>query len=428
MKNDMTMTTVPVSSGERTGVELSRLDRYCRKFAHGLLRHIKTGRIEIVEQGEVTIFGQAIAEKPMTVEIKIHDSSIWRQLLVGGTTGVAEAYMQGAWICSDLVTLVRIILRNQSVLTRMDHRLTRIMQPIEKLLGMINRNTRAGSRRNIRAHYDLGNDFFKLMLDPSMMYSSAYYQSADEPLEVAAINKLDLICQKLGLTPDDHVLEIGTGWGGFALHAARHYGCRVTTTTISKAQLEYAKSCVDKADLNERITLLLEDYRDLDGQYDKIVSIEMIEAIGHQYLNAYFQKCSKLLKPEGQLFLQAITIRDQYYESALKEVDFIKRYIFPGGFLPSVAALSHSIAEATDMKVTALEDIGPHYAKTLKDWRRRFYHHLGAVKQLGYSDEFLLMWEFYLCYCEGGFHENYLGTVHMVMDKPRVAYAMLTSA
>ena len=300
----------------------------------------------------------------------------------------------------------------------MDGSLSRLKLPLHKILHWFNRNTRQGSRRNIEAHYDLGNELFEQFLDPSMMYSSAYYQTPTMPLETAAIAKLDRICLKLDLTPEDHVLEIGTGWGGFAIHAASHYGCRVTTTTISRQQYELACQRVTQAGLQDRVTVLLDDYRDLQGQFDKLVSIEMIEAVGHQYLSTYFSKCSRLLKPNGMMLLQAITIADQQYNSALREVDFIKRYIFPGGFLPSIAVMTNSIAKDTDMKLFHLEDIGLHYAMTLRDWHLRFFANLDKIKTLGYSDTFVRMWDFYLCYCQGAFLERAIGTVQMLLVKP----------
>jgi cyclopropane-fatty-acyl-phospholipid synthase len=251
-----------------------------------------------------------------------------------------------------------------------------------------------------------------------MMYSSAVFEYPGMPLEAASIAKLDRICRKLDLHPGDHVMEIGTGWGGFALHAAANYGCRVTTTTISRRQHELARERIAAAGLRNRVTLLLEDYRDLSGQYDKLVSIEMIEAVGHQYFDAYFRKCSELLKPEGTMLLQAITIADQRYESARDSVDFIKRYIFPGSCIPSVAAMSDSIARASDMRLIHLEDIGPHYATTLRLWRENLFANLDQVRALGYPDAFIRMWEFYLCYCEGGFSERVLGDVQMLLVKP----------
>lgn len=251
-----------------------------------------------------------------------------------------------------------------------------------------------------------------------MMYSSAIFDSPDMTLEQASVAKLDRICRKLELKPDDHVLEIGTGWGGFALHAARHYGCRVTTTTISQAQFDLASARVQHAGMQDNIKILLSDYRDLQGKFDKLVSIEMIEAVGHAFYDSYFRKCGELLKPDGMFLLQGITIADQRYESAKDSVDFIQRYIFPGSCIPSVTALLNSVTRASDMRLFNLEDIGPHYARTLAEWRKNFFQNIEQVRALGYSEEFIRMWEFYLCYCEGGFEERALGDVHMLLVKP----------
>jgi cyclopropane-fatty-acyl-phospholipid synthase len=282
----------------------------------------------------------------------------------------------------------------------------------------LNRNSQAGSRRNIEAHYDLGNEMFELFLDPTMMYSCAYYPDSKASLDQAATAKLQRICEKLQLSETDHVVEIGTGWGGFAIYAATHFGCKVTTTTISKQQYEIARQRVIAAGLEDKVTLLMEDYRDLQGAYDKLVSIEMIEAVGPQYLETYFTKCSTLLKPDGIMLIQAITIQDQFYDQAIKSVDFIQRYIFPGGFIPSVTAISNAVKNATDTRLFQMEDIGPHYATTLRDWRKNFFNNIEQIKALGYSDQFIAMWEFYLCYCEGGFLERILGTSHLVFVKP----------
>jgi cyclopropane-fatty-acyl-phospholipid synthase len=286
------------------------------------------------------------------------------------------------------------------------------------LVNIFNRNTRRGSRKNIAAHYDVGNDFYQLWLDPSMMYSCAYFEHDDAPLEHAATEKLDRICKKLDLNHGDSVVEIGTGWGGFAIHAAKHYGCHVTTTTISQQQHDFARQAIVDAKLEDRITLLFEDYRDLDGTFDKLVSIEMIEAVGHEYHDTFFNKCCDLLKPNGQMLLQAITIADQRYEEYKTSVDFIKKYIFPGGCLTSVTDMTRTMTEHTDMRVIHLEDIGPHYATTLKHWHERFSARLDEIRQLGYSDEFLRMWRFYLQYCESAFIERAIGNVQMLIMRP----------
>ncbi|MCB2069151.1 MAG: class I SAM-dependent methyltransferase, partial [Ottowia sp.] len=282
---------------------------------------------------------------------------------------------------------------------------------------------RTGSRKNIAAHYDLGNDFFKLFLDPTMMYSSALFPSADASLEEASVAKLDELCRQLELRSEDHLLEIGTGWGGMAIHAARHYGCRVTTTTISREQYQYACEQVQQAGLQDRVTVLCEDYRNLTGRYDKLVSIEMIEAVGHAFYSDYFQRCSALLKPEGKMVIQAITIADQRYDSARKSVDFIQRYIFPGGCLPSLAVISDHLARDTDMQMVHLRDITADYALTLAHWRERFMAAQEAVLRQGFDRSFIRMWEFYLAYCEGGFRERIIGTVQLAFAKPGYRFA-----
>jgi cyclopropane-fatty-acyl-phospholipid synthase len=297
-----------------------------------------------------------------------------------------------------------------------------------KGLHWLNRNTEQGSRKNIAAHYDLGNDMFQLFLDPTMMYSSAIFARDDMALEQASLHKLERICQKLQLSPADHVVEIGTGWGGFAMYAASHYGCKVTTTTISQAQYDLAQQRVAAAGLGDKINILLTDYRELEGQYDKLVSIEMIEAVGYQFYDTYFAQCARLLKPEGMMLLQAITIADQRYDAARRSVDFIQRYIFPGSCIPSVTAMLQSITRATDMRLFDLEDIGPHYARTLAEWRHNFFRNEAAIRALGYPDEFIRMWEFYLCYCEGGFAERALGDVHMLLVKPENRRAPVAAA
>jgi len=380
------------------------------------LAGLQYGSLTLVEGDHRMHFGQADADIRVTVTVR--HPEFYSNLAFGGSIGAGESYMCGSWVCSDLTKLVRLFLLNREVLDGMDDRLSRLRAPLYRAFHWLNRNTREGSRKNIQAHYDLGNDFFRLFLDESMMYSCAIYDKYDTSLAQASFAKLDRICRKLQLRPGDHVLEIGTGWGGFAIHAATHYGCKVTTTTLSREQYEYARNKIDKLGLKDQIELLLSDYRDLQGQYDKLVSLEMIEAIGHQYQDTYFAKCSELLKPEGMMLLQAITIADQRYNAALRSVDFIQRYIFPGSFIPAVSAMAQSLARASDMKITQLEDIGPHYARTLADWRARFFDNIDQVRELGYPENFIRMWEFYLCYCEGGFEERAIGDVQMLLSKP----------
>jgi cyclopropane-fatty-acyl-phospholipid synthase len=393
-------------------------DRLARSIVIRHLNRLQVGQLVLIDQHGRHQFGNPVIDTAPKAKITVSDPRFFKSVIAGGSIGAGEAYMQGYWSCDDLTEVVRILVRNRDVLDNMDKGTARLATPLRKLMHWINRNTRAGSRRNIAAHYDLGNDFFRLWLDETMMYSSAVFERPDMSLGQASVAKLDRICRKLELSPSDHVLEIGTGWGGFAIHAAKHYGCRVTTTTISNEQLEYAQARVDEEALGDKITLLLKDYRDLDGQYDKLVSIEMIEAVGHEFLNVYFAACSKLLKADGMMLLQAITIQDQRYEAALKTVDFIKRYIFPGGFIPSVTAILESVTKSSDMRIYHLEDIGDHYAKTLDAWRGAFRKKLNRIRLMGYSDEFLRMWNFYYCYCEGAFLERAIGNAQILFIKP----------
>ncbi len=393
-------------------------------FLEGMARRLVLKRLAGLEQGRVTLidgshartYGQG--DHALRATVRVHDPRFYSEIAFGGSIGAGEAYMQGYWSVDDLTALMRILLINRGVLDGMEGGAARLTVPLQKALHWASRNTRDGSRRNIAAHYDLGNALFELFLDPTMMYSSAIFDQPGMTLEQASIAKLDRICRRLDLQPQDHLLEIGTGWGGLALHAARHYGCRVTTTTISSQQYELANQRVQAAGLADRITLLREDYRDLTGTYDKLVSIEMIEAVGHQFYDAYFQKCGALLKPQGMMLLQAITIADQRYQAARREVDFIQRHIFPGSCIPSVTVMTDAITRTTDMRVFGLEDIGPHYATTLRHWRENFFARLDQVRALGYPEEFIRMWEFYLCYCEAGFTERAIGDVQMLLVKP----------
>lgn len=384
-----------------------------------MLKQLRECEIHMVEDDRTRVLGSADGDDPLRVTVRVHDPEMFRKITLGGSVGVAEAYMDGQWDCDDLVALIRVFLRNRDLLDRMESGVARIAGTLLRFWHGLRRNTRKGSQRNIAAHYDLGNPLFKLFLDDNLMYSSAIYAHPGESLEVASRRKLDRICQKLDLRPHDHVVEIGTGWGGFALHAATHYGCRVTTTTISAEQHELASQRVAAAGLSDRITLLRQDYRDLNGKFDKLVSIEMIEAIGHQYLDTYFGKIDQLLKDDGAALIQAITIEDYRYQRALTDIDYIKRYIFPGSFIPCVSAMTGAVAKASQMRLVHLEDIGPSYALTLREWRRRFLEHETEVRALGYPDAFIKMWDYYLAYCEGGFLERSIGDVQMLLAKPR---------
>ena len=414
----MKTTTINSAAFLKASVRPTRLEKLARRIVKSRLAKLKVGRLTIYENERITVFGDRSEAGALSASLQINHPSFYSDLAFGGSIGAGEAYMQGYWHSDDLTTLLRLLLMNREVLESIDSGLARIVQPARKLFHWFNRNTREGSRKNIAAHYDLGNDFYSLWLDPAMMYSSAYFENAATSLEVAATAKLDRICKKLDLDESDSVIEIGTGWGGFAIYAARNYGCHVTTTTISREQYELAKQKVEEAGLEDRITLLFDDYRDLEGKFDKLVSIEMIEAVGHQFHESFFRKCCDLLKPKGQMLLQAITIADQRYVEYTKGVDFIRRYIFPGGCLTSVTDMTRVMTAETDMRTIHVEDIGPHYARTLRKWNDNFFAKIDQVRALDYPEAFIRMWEFYLCYCEAAFIERSIGTVQMLIIRP----------
>jgi cyclopropane-fatty-acyl-phospholipid synthase len=413
----LTSTCSLVRTGKGIGAGLLRraVLRQLENLRHGLLL--------IQEGGDTLHFGTPLSE--LRAEIRVNDPAIWGLVAGNGSIGAGEAYIHGYWSTPDLTAVIRIFVANLEVLDAMEGGLARLGRPLVQGLHWLNRNTRQGSRRNIAAHYDLGNDLFEQFLDPTMMYSAAMFRSEDDSLEQAQLNKLERICRKLALKPSDHLLEIGTGWGSMALYAATRYGCRVTTTTLSREQHAYTEQRIRDLGLADRVTLLLEDYRDLDGQYDKLVSIEMIEAVGHRYLPTYFEQCARLLKPDGLMLLQAITIRDQRYEQARSSVDFIQRYIFPGGALPSLQKMLDVVTRHTDLNLHHMEDFGLHYARTLRLWHENLRQARQRLEQLGYDDYFYRLWEFYLCYCEGGFLERTIGTAQLLLAKPAARPAPL---
>jgi cyclopropane-fatty-acyl-phospholipid synthase len=397
----------------RTAPRAKPLGTLARRLVLTRLGMLREGRVRIREGSEQLEFGSEHAECAATVTVK--DPAFYSELAFGGSVGAAESYMLGHWQADDLTALLRLMLRNRHALDSLETGPARISAPLRLAAHWVHRNTRAGSRRNISAHYDLGNEFFRLFLDETMMYSCALFERPDMSLAEASTAKLERICRRLALGPQDHVLEIGTGWGGFALHAAGRYGCRVTTTTISPSQHALARERVRAAGLEDRITILLEDYRDLKGTFDKLVSIEMIEAIGHRQFEEFFRCCARRLAPGGQMLLQSITIADHRYARARDEVDFIKRYIFPGSCIPSISALAQAMAKGSDFRIVHLEDIGAHYATTLARWRQNFLANLPRVRALGLPESFIRMWEFYFCYCEAGFAERALGDVQMLL-------------
>jgi len=377
------------------------------------MRH---GALRWTDGAESRVFGDPASD--LQAEIRVQDESFYRKLVTGGEDGAGDAYVDGLWTSPDPVAVVRFAIRNLESLESGNRISSFVSRMLNRLAHLKRDNTVEGSRRNIHEHYDLSNDFFRLFLDRRMVYSAAIYEHEDTPLEDAQMEKIDRLCRKLGLKPGDHVLEIGTGWGGFALHAAERYGCRVTTTTISREQHHTARQRFDASDLNQQITLLQQDYRDLRGQFDKLASIEMIEAVGYRYFDRFFEQCGRLLRPDGTLVLQAIVMPEHGYSKYLRSVDFIQRYVFPGGCLPSVAAMLESAGRTTNLKLVQVEDFSSHYAETLRRWRTAFEASLEEVRRLGYPESFIRLWRYYLCYCEAAFEENCVGLVHLQFDKP----------
>jgi len=382
---------------------------------HRLLRGVKFGTLTLVENGSEQTFGSGDAPH---CRIEVVSPAVYSKILSAGAIGGAEAYMDGDWTADNLTSLIRLLLKNRPVLEKMQSRMSWLSYLAHRIHHYTRRDTIKGSQRNIAEHYDLGNDFFQLFLDPTMMYSSGVFAQKTDTMEQASLNKLDIICRKLALTPGDHLLEIGTGWGELAKYAAEHYGCRVTTTTISEEQYRHACSKIQAAGLGDRVTVLKQDYRNLTGRYDKLVSVEMIEAVGLENLPTFFEKCSGLLEDDGMMLLQSITIADQRYETASRSVDFIQRYIFPGGALPSASVLLNTASQSSDLRGFELEDITEHYAETLHRWRQAFLAALPQVKQMNFDTHFIRMWDYYLAYCEGGFLERAIGCVHVQFHKP----------
>ena len=398
----------------------TKLNWISGKYRQGifeLLGKLTDAQLTIVESGERIKLGNSSSE--LSAELHIHDLSVYGDFVSGGSLAAAQAYIDSKWDTPDLTKLIRVFARSQQLVDELESKSSLWEKCQKKLVSLGNRNTQAGSKRNILAHYDLGNDLYSRFLDEKMMYSCAYYSDEKTSLSQAQSAKLALICDKLDLKESDHLVEIGTGWGGLAIFAALNYGCKVTTTTISDAQYNYAKEQIELRGLSEQITLLKQDYRELEGSYDKLVSIEMIEAVGHEFMAQFFSTCSSLLTPDGKMLVQAITIADQRYDAYRKSVDFINKYIFPGGCLPSMAVMSQHIANSTDMMIDNVEDIGLHYARTLFDWRKKFDENWQEISDFGYDDTFKRLWHYYLCYCEGAFIERVISTHHIVARKPQ---------
>ena len=393
------------------------LDKVARKIILDYFKEIKEGQITVKENSDHMVFGEVTPKFPVKATIEVQNSRMYMDIAAKGLNGSADAFIKGWWTCDNLTNLVRIFTRNRDTANKFESGIANLAIWALKLSHSCRRNNLKESLRNIHAHYDLGNEFFSTFLDDTRMYSCAIFTKPESSLHEASITKIDRICKKLNLSPTDHLLEIGTGWGGFALYAAKNYGCRITSTTISQEQFIFSENLIKKNGLQDQVTILKKDFRELEGQFDKLVSIEMIEAIGHRLYKTFFQKCGQLLKPEGLLAIQAITITDNLFHESKDFIDFIKQYIFPGSCIPSISALC-SAASSSDIKLFHLEDITPHYARTLKEWRTNFLQNKSRVKNLGFTNPFIRLWLFYLCYCEGGFIERQIGNVQMVFTKP----------
>jgi cyclopropane-fatty-acyl-phospholipid synthase len=411
------MNSLTPSAVNRTG-SLGFIGNLAKTQVIKRMRGLPHGHLSIEDGDEIYDFGNPADNSGVDARIIVHDSSAFRDFAFGGSIGGAEGYMLGKWSSPDLLEVVRLFCINVDFLNQFDGTRPLLQRAQDKLFHFLNRNTEKQARENISQHYDLSNDFFALFLDPEMMYSAAIFPHPKASLEEAAMHKLEVICDKLELGPDDHLLEIGTGWGGLAVYAAKKHGCRVTTTTISREQYDIACKRVRSEGLEQQVTVLLEDYRQLTGRYDKLVSVEMIEAVGHQYYGRYFDGCARLLKKDGLMLLQAITIPDQRYDYARRSVDFIQRYIFPGGSLPSHQAILDAVKSNTDMLMVGMQEIGEDYARTLHIWQKRFLARLDEVRALGFDDYFIRMWNYYLCYCQGGFEERIIGTSQLLFAKP----------
>lgn len=407
----------PASYKAATPVFKARTQMIAKSLVLRHLQQLNGASLTIIDGQEQYQFGDSSGE--VQALINVHSSAVYQAMMLNGSMGAAESYIRGNWTSPDLTAVIRVFAMNLGSVNQLESRKSWMKKLGDKSLNWVRKNTLGQAKKNIVAHYDLSNEFFGLFLDQSMMYSSAIYPSWDASLAEAQQYKLDHICQRLQLSEADHLLEIGTGWGALAIHAAKHYGCRVTTTTISDAQHQLAAERIKAEGLEDQINLLKEDYRLLEGQFDKLVSIEMIEAVGHQYYANYFEKCSSLVKPDGLMLIQAITIADQRFEESVRGIDFIRKYIFPGGCLPSVSVVADNIRDNTDMMIVAQEDMTEHYAKTLSDWRVAFFDRLDDVKAMGFSNEFIRMWDYYLCYCQGGFDERVIATSQFLFAKPR---------
>jgi cyclopropane-fatty-acyl-phospholipid synthase len=388
---------------------------YSRLILQALARRVRRGSITLIDHGRNSVYGTP--EKGLSADIEVLNDTFWRRVLSGGGVGLGQSYFLGEWESSDLVALLRLLTLNLDRINRAPRRLAPIVHAIRRPFRNVGRPSKSEDRENIASHYDLGDEFFSLFLDPSMAYSAAVFPKASSTLDEASKEKFDRICRKLELGPEDHVVEIGTGWGGFAVHAATGYGCRVTTTTISQKQFAYATRAVADAGLSDRVTVLNADYRDLKGQFTHLVSIEMIEAVDWRLYETFFSACAHLLKPDGRAALQCIVIDDREFQRYKTRQDFIRRFIFPGGGLPSITAMSNAMTKASDLRLTDLEDLGPHYVRTLHEWSERLDTHWDDALALGFEESFLRMWRYYFAYCMAGFAERHVSVVQIVLAR-----------
>lgn len=395
----------------------SWLEKRSRSIVHAVLAKLTYGQVEIIEAGKHFLFPQTKQEGALVAKIHVHDMSMYKDFIKGGSIGASEAFIAGKWSSPNLTDVIRVFARAQQETDKLESKKSWLNRLKNAVIHWQNRNTQSGSKRNILAHYDIGNELYTRFLDPEMMYSSAIYPNQEANLAQAQLHKLETICQRLSLSGADHLLEIGTGWGGLAIYAAKRYGCQVTTTTISQAQYDYAKQRIEEEGLSKKITLLNKDYRELTGTFDKVVSVEMIEAVGYEFLPSFFKQCNDRLKTGGKLLIQSITIADQRFDYYKNNVDFIQRYIFPGGFLPSINVLNNHITEHSEMVIESVDDIGLDYAKTLAHWREKFLVSWPELVSLGYDETFKRLWLYYFAYCEGAFLERSTSTVHLVARK-----------
>ncbi|SFI08396.1 SAM-dependent methyltransferase [Planctomicrobium piriforme] len=410
------MNSSVLTAPAKTSATARRGNSFWRTQLLRLMQNLEGGRIQLFEGDHwVGDFG---ASGPFDVTVNVRDPGFYRSVAWGADVAVGEGYIRGDFQCDDLTSLMRLLLQNSQVLNRLGSQGAWLTGWARRCMHWARANNRNGSRENIRRHYDLGNDFFQLWLDPTLAYSCGIFETPTASLEAASINKFEHICRLLDLQSGDHLLEIGCGWGGLAIHAARNYGCRVTGTTISQAQFDIATQRVRAAGLEDSITLVMQDYRDLSGSYDKVASVEMIEAVGHEFLDQYFQQVGKLVRPGGRFALQGIVMPEGKHRAYLKSVDFIQKYVFPGGCLPSISSMLESVGRTSQLKLTSVEDYSWHYAETLRRWRAAFFERIDDVRALGYPGQFERLWEYYLCYCEAAFEERATGLVQMRLDQP----------